>query len=193
MNWRNYTKVQSGNDLLFFSQENTKTLLLFSLKMRKVQAFKRWVTSVITRIQCTPQVAGMITLRPAAPALAQSAASALILSRNMGTEGLSLSKTQAFRCFQIIQAVGLGTWGGLLGGERAVVERAVFSTPPSADGASSPAPGRTGRTKDCAAGLIVATCRQSSTCLICKKWTQTTPKRTPAWWSETPGTKTAAT
>jgi hypothetical protein len=28
----------------------------------------------------------------------------------MGTEGLSLSKTQAFRCFQIIQAVGLGTW-----------------------------------------------------------------------------------
>lgn len=45
----------------------------------------------------------MMTQRPAAPALAHSAASARILSVGWGTESWSLSNTQALRCFQIIR------------------------------------------------------------------------------------------
>ena len=41
-------------------------------------------------------------LSPWAPAFAQQRASSLILSTSKSTEGVALSKTHAFLCFQII-------------------------------------------------------------------------------------------
>jgi hypothetical protein len=53
--------------------------------------------------QWTSQSTGSTARRPNAPALAQMVASARILSHVPETEGRSPSKTQALRCFQIIQ------------------------------------------------------------------------------------------
>ena len=55
--------------------------------------------------QFTSQVWGVRARSPSAPALAQRAASSLILVISAAVEGLALSKTQSFRCFQIIHGV----------------------------------------------------------------------------------------
>ena len=52
--------------------------------------------------QWTSQDVGRTTLSPWAPAFAQQRASSLILSTSKSTEGVALSKTHAFLCFQII-------------------------------------------------------------------------------------------
>jgi hypothetical protein len=55
--------------------------------------------------QCTSQVWGRATLRPGMPAVAQMAASSLILATRFATEGWTPSKTNWLCCFQIIQWV----------------------------------------------------------------------------------------
>jgi hypothetical protein len=52
-----------------------------------------------------PQVVGMMSLRPDALAFVQSVTSILILSKVTEMEGRSLSKMQAFLCFQVIHDV----------------------------------------------------------------------------------------
>ena len=53
--------------------------------------------------QWTSQEAGKTTRSPCSPACAQHLASSLILSTSASIEGLALSKTHSFLCFQIIQ------------------------------------------------------------------------------------------
>lgn len=52
-----------------------------------------------------PQVIGSNTRNPFAPALVQSVASSLMLASRSCRDGWTWSKTQLFRCFQIIQGV----------------------------------------------------------------------------------------
>lgn len=59
--------------------------------------------------QCTSHEGGRTTLRPNAPALAQEQASSLILAKSVSREGVSLSKTQLFLCFQTIKGTRSAT------------------------------------------------------------------------------------
>ena len=58
-----------------------------------------------TENQCTSQVFGRMARRPNAPALAQSAASSLILLTKALVDGVAALNTQSLRCFHIIQGI----------------------------------------------------------------------------------------
>ena len=85
-----------------FFEKTQKTLRFFSLNRKEV-SYNHPRTSKVRmgyKAQCTSHEGGRTTLRPAAPALAQEPASSLIRSTSVPREGVALSKTQLFLCFQ---------------------------------------------------------------------------------------------
>ena len=60
------------------------------------------------RNQWAPQICGRMVCRPRAQALAQRAASSLILATRVLADGRASLKTHSLRCFQIIQGMSKG-------------------------------------------------------------------------------------
>lgn len=131
-----------------------KFLYLFFKKTQKTFAFHFiekigvWVTILLggsyrvrKENQLTSQVCGIAALRPSAPALAQSAASSLIFAIRLVVEGRSLSNTQPFLCFHVIQGTSRVMDARPLRISFGVVRRAVVH---QAFSESSPSGGRQG-------------------------------------------------